>query len=226
VGVAKEREVAQGKTLFSIGQVLAKLSAQFPDLTPSKLRFFEDQDLISPHRTDSGYRKYSAEDIDRVRLILVLQRDHYLPHKVIRQYLADLDAGKPGVLPAARAQLSASSVTSFKRADLLELAKATETQLTEAISAGLIPSGALFDDSSLDTLRRVVELAQVGIEPRHLRTLKTSVQREADLISGALGGVKKTAAGRAKAEEQATDIAVQLNAIRTTLLRKALDELT
>lgn len=225
MAVANKREIAQGKTLFSIGQVLAKLSGQFPDLTPSKLRFFEDQGLISPLRTDSGYRKYSAEDIDRVRLILVLQRDHYLPHKVIRQYLDDLDSGKAAVLPAARAQLSSTPVNSFKRGELVELAKASETQLTEAISAGLIPSGAVFDDAALDTLRRVVELAQVGIEPRHLRSLKASVQREADLIMSAVGGSKKTSAARAKAEEQATDIAVQLNAIRTTLLRKALNDL-
>jgi DNA-binding transcriptional MerR regulator len=72
------REPGKG-ALLSIGQVLAKLSPEFADLTPSKLRFLEEQQLVSPERTESGYRKFSARDVDRLRFILTLQRDHYLP---------------------------------------------------------------------------------------------------------------------------------------------------
>jgi DNA-binding transcriptional MerR regulator len=80
--------------LLSIGQVLARLTAEFPDLTPSKLRFLEERQLISPARTESGYRKFSPSDLDRLRFVLAMQRDHYLPLKVIRGYLDELDAGR------------------------------------------------------------------------------------------------------------------------------------
>ncbi|MDO9589644.1 MAG: MerR family transcriptional regulator, partial [Microcella sp.] len=82
-----------GGPLLSIGQVLAKLSPEFPDLTPSKLRFLEERQLVAPSRTESGYRKFSSADIDRLRFILSMQRDHYLPLKVIRGYLDDIEAG-------------------------------------------------------------------------------------------------------------------------------------
>ena len=85
--------------LLSIGQVLARLNPEFPDLSPSKLRFLEDKQLISPSRTESGYRKFSVADVERLRLVLSMQRDYYLPLKVIRGYLDDLDAGREPKLP-------------------------------------------------------------------------------------------------------------------------------
>src|SRR5690606_21000413 len=85
--------------LLSIGQVLARLNPEFPGLSPSKLRFLEAEGLVFPARTESGYRKFSHADLDRLRLILSLQRDYYLPNKVIRQHLVELDAGREPVLP-------------------------------------------------------------------------------------------------------------------------------
>lgn len=90
---------ARAGKLVTIGQVLALLTPEFPELTQSKLRFLEENGLITPQRTDSGYRKFAESDVERLRLILELQRDRYLPLKVIGQYLADLDAGKSVVLP-------------------------------------------------------------------------------------------------------------------------------
>ena len=84
---------ARAVKLFTIGQVLNVLSPNFPDLTPSKLRFLEEQGLVTPQRTDSGYRKFTDLDIERIRIVLELQRDQYLPLKVIRAYLAELDEG-------------------------------------------------------------------------------------------------------------------------------------
>ncbi len=87
--------------LYTIGQVLTVLKPQFGDLTPSKLRFLEDQGLLTPERTDAGYRKYSENQIERLSIILTLQRDQYLPLKVIKDYLAELDAGRTPILPTA-----------------------------------------------------------------------------------------------------------------------------
>src|SRR4051812_33746402 len=80
---------AQGAStqMLSIGQVLARLSPEFPDLSPSKLRFLEERQLIAPSRTESGYRKFSSADLERLRFVLSMQRDYYLPLKVIRGYL-------------------------------------------------------------------------------------------------------------------------------------------
>ena len=120
------RAVAQARTsgsspLLSIGQVLAKLNPEFPDLTPSKLRFLEERQLVAPARTDSGYRKFSPSDMDRLRFVLTMQRDHYLPLKVIRGYLAELDAGRtpelPGGAPASR---TSSSRVNLRSAESME----------------------------------------------------------------------------------------------------------
>ena len=86
--------VAGASSLLSIGQVLARLNPEFPDLSPSKLRFLEERQLITPSRTESGYRKFSPADLERLRFVLSMQRDYYLPLKVIRGYLDDLDAGR------------------------------------------------------------------------------------------------------------------------------------
>ena len=91
---------ARQTKLFNIGHVLAELNKDFEDLSPSKLRFLEEQGLVSPQRTASGYRKFTQLDIERIRIVLELQRDQYLPLKVIRAYLADLDAGKQPSLPS------------------------------------------------------------------------------------------------------------------------------
>ena len=94
---ASARERSSSAGLLSIGQVLARLSPEFPTLTSSKLRFLEVQGIVTPLRTESGYRKFTPADLERLRLALTLQRDHYLPLVVIREYLEDVDAGRdPG----------------------------------------------------------------------------------------------------------------------------------
>ena len=96
---ARERSSSAG--LLSIGQVLARLAPEFPTLTSSKLRFLEVQGIVTPTRTESGYRKFSPADLERLRLALTLQRDHYLPLVVIREYLEDIDAGRDPATPAS-----------------------------------------------------------------------------------------------------------------------------
>ena len=105
---AAARRPANASPLLGIGQVLAKLQPEFPDLTPSKLRFLEEQGLVTPSRTAAGYRKFSPADVERLHLVLAMQRDHYLPLKVIRAHLEAIDAGDAPALPGA---ISAATVS-------------------------------------------------------------------------------------------------------------------
>ncbi|MEY4391015.1 MAG: hypothetical protein RLZZ400_758, partial [Actinomycetota bacterium] len=112
--------------LLTIGQVMNILQSEFDGLTPSKLRFLEENQLITPQRTASGYRKYTDNDVDRLRVILTLQRDRFLPHKVIRQYLEDLDAGKNPALPGnTSVEIDAWRVASKTKFSEIELISAT-----------------------------------------------------------------------------------------------------
>jgi DNA-binding transcriptional MerR regulator len=218
-----------GAALLSIGQVLARLSPEFPDLSPSKLRFLEERQLIAPARTDSGYRKFGAADLDRLRFILTMQRDHYLPLKVIRGYLDELDAGRQPVLPggATQAPSMLSSERRYKREELIREAGATVMLFNDAISASLILPAELFGDDALSVLRSLVELQRTGIEPRHLRGFRAAAERELGLIESALIPVarRKDASSRAKAAELAREIAGQLEIVRGSIIRSALSKL-
>lgn len=215
--------------LLSIGQVLAKLSPEFPELTPSKLRFLEERQLISPARTESGYRKFSPIDLDRLRFVLTMQRDHYLPLKVIRGYLAELDAGRtpelPGGASAATSMLSVER--KFTRDELVREAGATPMLLSDAISASLIVPAELFGEDVLAVLSSLVELQRSGIEPRHLRGFRAAAERELGLIENALMPVsrRKDASSRVRAAEMAREIAGQLEIVRSSLIRSALTRL-
>jgi len=215
--------------LLSIGQVLARLSPEFPDLTPSKLRFLEERQLISPARTESGYRKFGAVDLDRLRFVLTMQRDHYLPLKVIRGYLDELDAGRAPVLPggATGAPSMLSSERRYTREELIREAGANSMLLGDAITASLILPSDVFGDESLAVLRALVELQRSGIEPRHLRGFRAAAERELGLIESALIPVarRKDASSRAKAAELAREIAGQLEVVRGSIIRSALSKL-
>jgi DNA-binding transcriptional MerR regulator len=225
---AQARESA-APALLSIGQVLAKLTPEFPDLSPSKLRFLEERQLITPQRTESGYRKFSATDVERLRLILGMQRDQYLPLKVIRGYLDDLDAGRqpqlPGANPAAASILSTER--RFTRDELVREAGATPMLLNDAISASLVQPGERYGQEALTVLQALVELQRSGIEPRHLRGYRASAERELSLIESALIPVRRRndPASRAKAAEIAREIAAQLEVVRAGIIRSALGRL-
>jgi len=209
VAASSARASASGAApLLSIGQVLARLTPQFPDLTPSKLRFLEEQGLVSPARTDSGYRKFCTADLERLRLILSMQRDHYLPLKVIRAYLDDLDAGRNPTMPGgATPGLSMlSTVRRLTREELLREAGASPALLHDAVSSSII----------------------VPAEPRHLRGFRGAAERELGLIESALvpQARRKDASSRAQASEMAVEIAGQLEVVRSSLIRSALVRLT
>jgi DNA-binding transcriptional MerR regulator len=216
--------------LLSIGQVLARLTSDFPDVTPSKLRFLEERQLIFPSRTESGYRKFSQADVDRLRFVLKMQRDHYLPLKVIRGYLDDLDAGRDPELPGGTTIAGPSILSTerrYKRDELVREAGATPQLLNDAVSSSLVAPADVYGDDSLIVLRSLVELQKSGIEPRHLRGFRAAAERELGLIESALIPVarRKDASSRAKAGELAREIAGQLEIVRSSLIRSALSRL-
>jgi len=226
---AAQARSSGGSPLLSIGQVLAKLNPEFPDLTPSKLRFLEERQLVSPARTESGYRKFSTADLERLRFVLTMQRDHYLPLKVIRGYLAELDAGRSPELPggASAAPSMLSGERRYTRDELIREAGANAMLLGDAVSASLIVPADLFGDDAVAVLKSLVELQRSGIEPRHLRGFRASAERELGLIESALMPVarRKDATSRARAAEMAREIAGQLEIVRSSLIRSALTRL-
>lgn len=217
---------AGGAALLSIGQVLSRLTPEFPDLTPSKLRFLEEQGLVSPARTASGYRKFCAEDVERVRVILTVQRDQYLPLKVIRTYLADLDAGRAPLIPGAPTLPNMLSTgRRLGRDELVREAGATQTLLQDAISASAIVPADVYGEEQLAVLRALVELQRCGIEPRHLRGMRAAAEREVGLVESALIARRGDTASRAQTAELARDLAAQLEVVRGSLIRAALTRL-
>ncbi|GAB3806822.1 MerR family transcriptional regulator [Humibacter antri] len=221
--------LARRPALLSIGQVLAQLTPEFPDLAPSKLRFLEEQGLVTPARTASGYRKFDAHDVERLRTILTLQRDHYLPLKVIRSYLADQDAGRtpilPGIGPTRPTMLSTGR--RFSRDELLNETGASQALLQEAIAASLIVPTDVYGDDQLTVLSALVELHRAGIEPRHLRGLRASAERDVGLIETALAPVllRRDASARSRAGELGRELADDLETVRSSIVRAAIARL-
>ena len=225
---ASARERSSSAGLLSIGQVLARLVPEFPTLTSSKLRFLEVQGIVTPVRTDSGYRKFSPADLERLRLALTLQRDHYLPLVVIREYLADVDAGRDPAPPASAAPPSiVPAPRRYRREELLSAAGAAPQLLNDAISTGVIAGSETYTDQQLAMLRSLVALDRHGIEPRHVRTLRQSAERDVALVESALSPLlRRTDAGsRARASELAPELAKRLEDVRAMFVRGALDRL-
>ena len=227
---ARGSAVARGPALLSIGQVLAQLTPEFPDLAPSKLRFLEEQGLVTPARTASGYRKFCPEDVERLRTILTLQREHYLPLKVIRSYLADQDAGRAPILPGTTGPSRPTILSTgrrFSRDELLNETDASPVLLQEAVAASLIAPSEVYGDDQLTVLRALVELHRSGIEPRHLRGLRASAERDIGLIETALAPVLRRgdASARARAGELGRELADDLETVRSGIVRAALARL-
>ena len=125
---------------MSIGTVLAELQQEFPDVTVSKIRFLESEGLISPSRSASGYRRFARADVDRLRYILTVQRDNYLPLKVIKEQLDDIDAGNVAAAGEGLAsvtplvtpdQFREAAVVNLSRAELAEKAGVDESFVSE-----------------------------------------------------------------------------------------------
>jgi len=215
---------------LTIGQVLQQLRIQFPDLTSSKIRFLGDSNLVNPERLSSGYRSYRHADVERLRVILGLQRDYFLPLKQIELILADIDAGNTPTLPGGTT-VSVDSILSlevrFTRSEMLKSTEASKALLDDAISMGLIPAAEIYTDDSLKTLKALVELQKAGIEPRHLRGLRLQAEKDADIVHSAVLPIVKSASrvSKQKAADVARDLAQNLEQVRIAVLMRSIDDL-
>jgi DNA-binding transcriptional MerR regulator len=209
---------------MSIGEVLAQLRPEFPDTTISKLRFLESEGLVEPERTAAGYRKYSREDVARLRYVLTAQRDHYLPLRVIREQLAEIDRGAPGAdgatiaqpralvaadeleLPDAGDFAESAADERYSRTELLDRSGATEEQLRQLEQYGLIikQPGHFFDGDALAIVSTVVQMAAFGLEPRHLRAYRSAAEREVGLFEQVVTPMARQRGPEAKARAQET----------------------
>jgi DNA-binding transcriptional MerR regulator len=212
------RGSASTRGSVSIGQVLDELSPEFPDISPSKIRFLEAEGLIQPLRSSSGYRRFTSADITRLRFILTAQRDEYLPLRVIKERLDALDgAGSSG---------AGSAVPAFAmtRSELLTAAGAAEDLLAELEDYGLVRRGRSYGAQALSVLRSAVELAGYGIQPRHLRAVKAAAEREAALVEQAVAPLTRQKGSREPALRAARDIAAQIAGLHATLVDDGLAE--
>lgn len=210
---------------LTIGDVLAHLKSDFPDLTISKIRFLEDAGLIQPDRTPSGYRKFSAADVSRLRYVLAQQRDHYLPLRVIKDQLDAIDRGATPAdatdspltahvqlaaikdnAPTAAHFSQAPAVLRLTREELLNAAGLRREQLAELEQFGMVSAkpGGLFDDDALTVCKIVADLARFGLEGRHLRAFRTAAEREVSLFSQVVGPMSRQRGGEAKARAEET----------------------
>lgn len=219
---------------MSIGAVLELLRPDFPDVTISKIRFLESEGLVTPERSPSGYRRFTAFDCARLRFILTAQRDQYLPLKVIKAQLdaqpdaelpghpaprlvrvgAGHDAGRPASHPAP---VSRPTPARLSREDLRVRSGVADDLVTALCRAGIITTGpgGFFDEHSVVIAQCAAALAEYGVEPRHLRAFRSAADRQSDLIAQIAGPVGK--AGRTGARDRADDLAREVAALAITL---------
>ncbi|MFE7567160.1 MerR family transcriptional regulator [Streptomyces sp. NPDC057539] len=224
-----------GEPPLSIGAVLARLRDEFPGISISKIRFLESEGLVEPDRTPSGYRKFSSGDVERLARVLRMQRDHYLPLKVIREQLDALGRGERVQLPGPqRGPLSAvpearpevATAARIGRDELLAAAGVGESLLDEWESYGLItplPDGG-YDVGAVTVARLVSDLGRFGLEPRHLRVMKAAAEREAGLVEQVVSPLRRhrNPQTRARAEATTKELAALSTSLHAALVRTAL----
>ncbi|MEX0581338.1 MAG: MerR family transcriptional regulator [Mycobacterium sp.] len=225
---------------MSIGAVLDMLRPDFPDVTISKIRFLEAEGLITPQRSPSGYRRFSAYDSARLRFILIAQRDQYLPLKVIKAQLDSLPDGElphqdprypaPRLVPVGDEGTPPDGAVSpsparLSREDLGERSGVSEELLAALRKAGIITSGAggFFDEYSVVIAQCAAALAEYGVEPRHLRAFRSAADRQSDLIAQIAGPVGKagTTGARDRADDLAREVAALAISLHTALIKSA-----
>ena len=197
------------RAYFGIGEVLAQLRAEFPDVSVSKIRFLEAEGLIQPARSPSGYRKFGPADVDRLRYILTAQRDLYLPLRVIKD---QLESDQPAAGP-------------MSRREMLDATGIDERELAELEEFGLVRrSGRQYPPEAVEAVEAIMALGRYGVQPRHLRVLRASVERETALIEQVVAPVlrQRSAGARERAATSAQEIASLVLAVHAALIEMTL----
>lgn len=229
----------------SIGEVLHSLEQEFPDITISKIRFLESQGLLNPERTPSGYRKFCDDDVERLRWILVQQRDNFLPLRVIRQRLETGDwsevevngvapAVAGGATPAATGQAPETldlgpsdvsfSIQELADACTLDIAEVRELQKYGILEPVATDPAPVFDDDALVIARAAAAFMSHGVEPRHLKAWKIAAEREAGILEQLTLPLARqgSAAARTKSIELASELVNLGGDLRYAMLRRSL----
>ena len=230
-----------GQKSLTIGAVCKQLEREFPDISISKIRYLEDQKLLSPRRTRGGYRLYAPADVTRLRTILRLQRDEFLPLRVIRQELA---AGRAETEVASSGSSDARSLRRatvevkgkgalYRLSDVVEETGAEASLVRELEEYGVIKGekrdGEVFyDDTEREIVRAVCELARFGVGGRNLRVFRTSADREAALLEQILAPAlrSRNSERRKEAVEALENLAAIASHLKHLLLVRDLRKIT
>ncbi|HTT54125.1 MAG TPA: MerR family transcriptional regulator [Streptosporangiaceae bacterium] len=211
---------------FGIGEVLAQLRGEFPDVSVSKIRFLESEGLIRPARSPSNYRRFGPADVARLRYILTAQRDEYLPLRVIKDRLAEAD-GEADAGPDGDAAARPPGRRPLSRRELLDAAGIDESYLTELEDFGLVrASGRQFEPEALDAARIIVALGKYGVQARHLRAVRAAVERETALIEQVVAPTlrQRSLGSRERAGQTAREVAALSLRLHASLMGSSLAE--
>jgi len=242
--------MSQTRQHSSIGEVLKTLREEFSDVTISKIRFLETEGLIEPERTASGYRKFYPQDLARLRYILRLQRDHFMPLKVIRTKLENFDPSAEQEVAAADGSNNAEGGTSPSASpqddialvegglnlnfeDFLTATGLSYDGVRELEEYGLIESHTLdtgelyYDEDDLQIAKMAKEFAKFGIQPRHLKMYKNFAEKEVGLFEQVVVPISRTSGseGRRNAAQSLAELAKLSRRLNQVLLRSNLREL-
>jgi len=223
---------------LTIGEVVEKLQVEYPELTISKIRFLEDEGLIAPERTAGGYRTFRTTDVQRLELILRLQKEHFMPLAVIRERLEDFDKGKvpseirPAVehVEAMPLPLEAAETVLLERTpDVLGLPTAF---IRELASFGIVeilqtPHGDELPGNDVPIAHTCWELRRYGIDPRHMRMYEMFAEREAAFFQQILmpGMRHRTPEARQKLVETLSEITRRTADLKDHMLKRAISRL-
>jgi DNA-binding transcriptional MerR regulator len=234
IEVSEDQGTESPRKSMTIGAVCKALEQEFPDISISKIRYLEDQKLLAPRRTPGGYRLYSGGDVQRLRTILRLQRDEFLPLRVIRQELASGRAGND-VAPASDGPVAGTGAARRKRnpsvtapssgalyslEDVIEETRAEPRLVSELEEYGVIKGEVragtkYYDETEREIVRAVTELARYGVGGRNLRAFRTSADREAALLQQILAPALRSR--NAKRRKEAIEALENLAAVTTHL---------
>ena len=221
------------RAYLGIGEVIARLRAEFPDVSVSKIRFLESEGLIEPARSPSGYRRFDEADVERLRYILIAQRDQYLPLRVIKERLprhpegSAPDGSTPDRSTPDRSTSDGRSPAPLSRSEFLAAAGIDEKQLAELENFGLIRrTGRAYGRDALEVASAAAVLGRYGVEARHLRAVRAAVEREMSFIEQVVAPTlrQRNPEAREQAGRTAREIAAVSMRLHGALIEAALAE--